>query len=48
LRFIPAEAAEFLNRVLALDLFKADGTAVEDCTEGRIAGLQLAAISMRV
>ena len=47
LRFTPAEAAEFLNRVMGLDLSDEDVAALEARTEGWIAGLQLAAISMR-
>ncbi len=47
LRFTPAEAAEFLNRVMGLDLAVEDIAALEDRTEGWIAGLQLAAISMQ-
>ncbi len=47
LRFTPSEAAEFLNPVMGLDLSAADIAALEDRTEGWIAGLQLAAISMR-
>jgi len=47
LRFTPAEAAEFLNRVMGLNLSDADVAALETRTEGWIAGLQLAAISMR-
>ncbi len=47
LRFTPAEAADFLNRVMGLNLSAADIAALEDRTEGWIAGLQLAAISMR-
>jgi LuxR family maltose regulon positive regulatory protein len=47
LRFSSAEAAEFLNRVMGLDLSAADVAALEKRTEGWIAGLQLAAISMR-
>ena len=47
LRFTPAEAAEFLNRVMGLDLSEVDVAALEARTEGWIAGLQLAAISMR-
>jgi LuxR family transcriptional regulator, maltose regulon positive regulatory protein len=46
LRFTPAEAAEFLNRMMGLNLSNEDVTALEDRTEGWIAGLQLAAISM--
>jgi LuxR family transcriptional regulator, maltose regulon positive regulatory protein len=47
LRFTPAEAAEFLNQVMGLNLSAEDITALENRTEGWIAGLQLAAISMR-
>ncbi|MDQ3856636.1 MAG: tetratricopeptide repeat protein, partial [Chloroflexota bacterium] len=47
LRFSPAEAAEFLSRVMGLELSASDVAALEDRTEGWIAGLQLAAISMR-
>jgi LuxR family maltose regulon positive regulatory protein len=47
LRFTPAEAAEFLNRVMGLDLSAEDITALESRTEGWIAGLQLAALSVQ-
>ncbi len=47
LRFTPAEAAEFLNRVMGLNLSAEDIASLESRTEGWIAGLQLAAISMR-
>lgn len=47
LRFTPAEAAEFLNRVMGLNLSQEDIDALEARTEGWIAGLQLAALSMR-
>ena len=47
LRFTPAEAAAFLNQVMGLDLSAADVAALEDRTEGWIAGLQLAALSMQ-
>ncbi len=47
LRFTSAEAAEFLSQVMGLNLAAADVTALESRTEGWIAGLQLAAISMR-
>jgi LuxR family maltose regulon positive regulatory protein len=47
LRFTPTEAAEFLNQVMSLDLSAEDIAALEDRTEGWIAGLQLAALSMR-
>src|SRR5678815_4039238 len=47
LRFTPAEAAEFLNQVMGLHLSAKDIAALETRTEGWIAGLQLAAISMQ-
>ncbi len=47
LRFTPAEAAGFLNQVMALDLSAADIAALETRTEGWIAGLQLAALSLQ-
>ena len=47
LRFTPSEAAEFLNQVMGLSLSSEDITLLENRTEGWIAGLQLAAISMR-
>ena len=47
LRFTPAEAAEFLNQVMGLNLSAEDITALENRTEGWIAGLQLAALSMQ-
>jgi LuxR family maltose regulon positive regulatory protein len=47
LRFTPSEAAEFLNQVMDLNLSAEDITALETRTEGWIAGLQLAAISMQ-
>ena len=47
LRFTPDEAAEFLKQVMGLDLAAADVAALEARTEGWIAGLQLAAISMQ-
>ena len=47
LRFTPTEAADFLNKVMGLDLAAEDIAALEARTEGWIAGLQLAAISMR-
>ncbi len=46
LRFTPAEAAEFLNRMMELNLSDGDVAALESRTEGWIAGLQLAALSM--
>ena len=47
LRFSSSEAAEFLNQVMDLDLHEEDIAALESRTEGWIAGLQLAAISMQ-
>src|SRR6266568_1479686 len=47
LRFTPSEAAEFLNQVMGLNLLAKDIAALERRTEGWIAGLQLAAISMQ-
>jgi LuxR family maltose regulon positive regulatory protein len=47
LRFSSTEAAEFLNQVMGLELSSEDITALESRTEGWIAGLQLAAISMQ-
>ena len=47
LRFTPSEAAEFLNTRVGLDLSAEDIAALETRTEGWIAGLQLAAISMQ-
>jgi LuxR family maltose regulon positive regulatory protein len=47
LRFTPSEAAELLNQVMNLNLSVEDITALETRTEGWIAGLQMAAISMR-
>jgi LuxR family transcriptional regulator, maltose regulon positive regulatory protein len=47
LRFTPAETTEFLNRAMGLRLSAEDIAALETRTEGWIAGLQLAAISMR-
>jgi LuxR family maltose regulon positive regulatory protein len=47
LRFTPAEAAEFLNQMMGLNLSEGDIDALEAHTEGWIAGLQLAALSMQ-
>jgi LuxR family transcriptional regulator, maltose regulon positive regulatory protein len=47
LRFTPAEAAAFLTEVMGLDLSAPDIAALEERTEGWIAGLQLAALSMQ-
>jgi LuxR family maltose regulon positive regulatory protein len=47
LRFTTSEAAEFLNQVMGLDLSAEDIAVLERRTEGWIAGLNLAAISMQ-
>ena len=47
LRFTATEAADFLNRSMGLTLTGEDIQALEERTEGWIAGLQLAAISLR-
>jgi LuxR family maltose regulon positive regulatory protein len=47
LRFAPDETAAFLNTVMGLDLTPADVEALEARTEGWIAGLQLAALSLQ-
>jgi LuxR family maltose regulon positive regulatory protein len=47
LRFTPTEAAEFLNQMMGLNLSAEDVAALETRTEGWIAGLQLAALSMQ-
>jgi len=47
LRFTHSEAAEFLNQVMGLTLSAQDIAALERRTEGWIAGLQLAAISLQ-
>ncbi|PKH40885.1 LuxR family transcriptional regulator, maltose regulon positive regulatory protein [Nocardioides alpinus] len=46
LRFTTQEAASYLNEVMGLDLAPADVRALEGRTEGWIAALQLAALSM--
>ncbi|MGE0570482.1 MAG: LuxR C-terminal-related transcriptional regulator [Dehalococcoidia bacterium] len=46
LRFTPAEAAEFLQQTMNLDLDRDTVTALAARTEGWIAGLQLAALSL--
>jgi LuxR family transcriptional regulator, maltose regulon positive regulatory protein len=47
LRFTPGEVTAFLNQVMGFDLSPADVAALGVRTEGWIAGLQLAALSMR-
>ncbi len=47
LNFKPNETTDFLNRVMTLDLSKESIAVLESRTEGWIAGLQLAALSMQ-
>jgi LuxR family maltose regulon positive regulatory protein len=47
LRFTESEAAQFLNDVMGLRLDAGSVAALEERTEGWIAGLQMAALSMR-
>lgn len=47
LRFSPEEAAAFFNEMMGYELAVGDVAALEARTEGWIAGLQLAALSMR-
>ena len=47
LRFTLDEAATFLNQVMALGLSRSDTAALEQRTEGWIAGLKLAALSIK-
>src|SRR5207247_57882 len=47
LRFTPSEAAGFLNQGMGLNLSAEDIAALETRTEGWIAGLQLAALSLQ-
>ena len=47
LRFTPGEVAAFLNEAMGLKLSSQDVAALETRTEGWIAGLQLAALSMQ-
>ncbi|MFN2233773.1 MAG: LuxR C-terminal-related transcriptional regulator [Anaerolineales bacterium] len=47
LRFTVSEATEFLNQVMGLSLSTQSIAALEERTEGWIAGLQLAAISLQ-
>ena len=47
LRFTPDEAAAYLNEVMGLDLAASDVAALEGRTEGWIAALQLAALSIQ-
>jgi len=47
LRFTPAETATFLNQVMGLNPSANDVTLLETRTEGWVAGLQMAALSMQ-
>jgi LuxR family maltose regulon positive regulatory protein len=47
LRFTSSEAAEFLNQMMGLNLSAENIAALDQRTEGWIAGLQLAALSMQ-
>jgi LuxR family maltose regulon positive regulatory protein len=47
LRFTTAEAAQFLNQTMGLELRPEDIDVLEQRTEGWVAGLQLAALSMQ-
>ncbi|MBE9101897.1 LuxR C-terminal-related transcriptional regulator [Vacuolonema iberomarrocanum] len=47
LRFTPDEAAAFLNQGMGLEISAVEVSALEQRTEGWIAGLQLAALSMQ-
>jgi LuxR family maltose regulon positive regulatory protein len=47
LRFTESEAADFLNQVMGLNLSAENIAALETRTEGWVAGLQLAALSMQ-
>jgi LuxR family maltose regulon positive regulatory protein len=47
LRFTPAEAAEFLNHMMGLNLSAENIAALEARTEGWITGLQLAALALQ-
>jgi len=47
LRFTQEEAGAFLERVMGLSLMPDDVAVLEACTEGWIAGLQLAALAMQ-
>ncbi|MBT9317945.1 LuxR C-terminal-related transcriptional regulator [Leptothoe spongobia] len=47
LRFTPDEAAAFLNQGMGLEISAGDVAALEQRTEGWIAGLQLAALSLQ-
>lgn len=46
-RFEPGEAADFLNRAMGLSLSAEDIAVLDERTEGWVAGLQLAALSLQ-
>jgi ATP/maltotriose-dependent transcriptional regulator MalT len=46
-RFIESEATDFLNQVMGLNLTAEDVAALDRRIEGWVAGLQLAALSMK-
>ncbi len=48
LRFTPAEATKFLGQVMKISLSVVNVAALEECTEGWIVGLQLAALSIQL
>ena len=48
LRFAQSETAVFLNQLMALDLPETAVAALEKRTEGWVAGLQMAALALRV
>lgn len=47
LRFTLEEARDFLSQIMGLDISSADAAALENRTEGWVAGLQMAAISIQ-
>jgi LuxR family maltose regulon positive regulatory protein len=47
LRFTSEEIAAFLNRIMGLGLSPQQVAALAECTEGWVAGLQMAAVSMQ-
>ena len=47
LRFTPEEVGNFLNEAMSLDLSAKDLATLEEHTEGWVAGLQMAALSVR-
>ena len=47
LRFTPGETGDFINTVMGLELSSSDIAALEHRTEGWVAGLQMAGLSLR-